>query len=149
MKKMRHVNWICSFIGILLTIVLFLGGCANMNPLSPQTTPTTPAKPVTEVTDVTVSYNYNDTDKVQLSDNNIVLNVGQKLILQPAPGLTKNTRFVSSGDNFIGNVMKQDTMTNDSTKAIFTAIKPGKGILQVIPNTNDTSRAVDLSITIQ
>ena len=149
MEKMRHIKWSAFLIGTLLTTIVFLGGCSNMNPLNPQTNPTTPAKPVTEVTDVIVTYNYNDTDKVQLSDNNLVLNVGQKLVLQPAPGLTKNTRFVSSGENFIGNVMKQETMDNNGTKAIFTAIKPGKGILQVIPNTNDTPRAVDLLITIQ
>lgn len=147
MKKLQNVKWTSFWVGTLLLTLLILGGCANMTPTSPQ--PNAPAEPLAQATDLIVTYNYNDTDKVQLSANNIVLKVGQKLILQPTPGLTKNTRFVSSGENFIGNVMKQETMDKDGTKAVFIAIKPGKGILQVIPNTNDTARAVDLSVTVQ
>jgi len=147
MKKIHHVKWTGLFVGILLTTILYVAGCTNLTPVDPQPNP--PAKPSTEVTDLKVTYNYNDTDKVQLSANNLVLKVGQKLTLVPAPGLTKNTRFVSSGEYFIGNVMKQETMDKDGTKAVFTAIKPGKGVLQIIPNTNETARAADLSITVQ
>lgn len=148
MKKVHHLKWISFLIGTLLLTILFLSGCANnMTPTDPQ--PNMPAEPLTQASDVIVTYNYKDTDTVQVSANNIVLKVGQKLILQPAPGLTKNTRFVSSGENFIGNVMKQEALDKDSTKAVFTAIKPGKGILQIIPNTNETARAVDLSVNVQ
>ena len=148
MKKIQNTRWIGFLVGTLLLAFLFLGGCSNnLTPTNPQ--PNMPAEPLTKATDLIVTYTYNDTDKVQLSTNNIVLKVGQKLILQPAPGLTKNTHFVPSGENFIGNVMKQETMDKDGTKAVFIAIKPGKGVLQVIPNTNETARAVDLSITVQ
>ena len=149
MKKNQQLTWTGFFIGTLLSTMLFIGGCTNLTPVDPQPSPTIPAKPLTEASDVTVTYNYNDTDKVQLSNNNLVLKVGQKLILQPAPGLTQNTRFVSSGENFIGTIMKQETMDNNANKVVFTAIKPGKGVLQVIPNTNQTNRAVNLSITVQ
>lgn len=146
----------------LLTVMiisgsLFLGGCSNLNPTEPQT-PSTPAPPSTVIppvtqppqgNDVKVTYNYNATDKVQLSANNVVLKVGQRLILEPAPGLTKNTRFTSSGDNFFGDVMKQETDQGQSGKAIFTAIKPGKGKLQIIPNTTEVNRAVDFWVTVQ
>jgi len=151
MKGISHVKWTGFFIGTLLSTLLFLGGCTNLTPVDPQSqpSPTTPAKPLTEVTDHKVTYNYNDTDKVQLSSNNLILKVGQKLTIEPAPGLTKNTRFVSSGEYFIGNIMKQETGGTDSNKVVFTAINPGKGILQIIPNTNETARAVDLSVTVQ
>lgn len=150
MKRISHLKWAVFFIGTLLSTILFLGGCTNnMTPVDPQPYPTTPAKPATEGTDTKVTYNYDDTSKVQLSDNNLAIRVGQRLILEPAPGLSKNTRFVSSGEYFIGNVMKQETDDKTSNRVVFTAIKPGKGILQVIPDTDKTDRAVDLVVTVQ
>ncbi|MBP2625346.1 MAG: hypothetical protein H6Q68_57 [Firmicutes bacterium] len=150
MTKISHVKWIKFFVGTLLSTILFLSGCTNnMTPVDPQPYPTNPAKPVTEGTDIKVTYNYGDTDKVQLSANDLILRVGQRLILEPAPGLSKNTRFVSSGEFFIGNVMKQEIDEKNSNRVVFTAIKAGKGVLQIIPNTNQTDRAVDLVVTVQ
>ena len=159
MKAMQRIKWTGFFIGILLSTILVVSGCTNnLTPVDPQPTPspsspspspTIPSKPTTEGSDVKVTYNYNDTDKVQLSNNNLVLKVGQKLILEPAPGLTKNTRFLSSGTYFFGNVMKQETGDKSGNRVVFTAIKAGKGVLQIIPNTNQTDRATDLSVTVQ
>jgi len=130
------------FIALAITVLLIItAGCVNnLRPLEPQT----PAKPVEDTGNVTVTYN---TGKVQLSKNDLVMKVGQKLTLQPAQGLTKNTRFTSSGENFFGDIMQQDTQQSD--KAVFTAIKSGKGRLQIIPNTDETDRAVDLWVTVQ
>lgn len=149
MKKMQHVKRLLSFVGTLLVTILFLGGCTNLTPVDPQPYPSDPAKLLTETTNHKVTYNYNDTDKVQLSTNNLVLKVGQQLTIEPAPGLTTNTRFVSSGEYFFGNIMKQETEDKNNNKVVFTAINPGKGVLQIIPNTNETDRAVDLSVTVQ
>jgi len=149
MKEISPVKWTVFFVGTLLLVVLLLGGCTNLTPVDPQPTPTIPPKQVTEIADLKVTYNYSDTGKVQLSANNLVLKVGQKLTLEPAPGLSTNTRFVSSGEYFIGNVMRQETDGAESNKVVFTAINPGKGILSVIPNTNETDRAVDLVVTVQ
>lgn len=154
MKTTYNQKWLSIFLGLALTAMLLLGGCTNITPTEPtpsptSPSPTSPAKPVTDVTVVRVTYSYGATDKVQLSNNNLVLKVGQTLILEPAPGLTTNTRFTSSGENFFGNVMKQDATGQDNTKASFTAIAPGKGKLTIIPNTNDTARATDLWVTVQ
>jgi hypothetical protein len=157
---MQKKQFIYMVAVIMLSISLFITGCTNVNPVEPQnpSSPTSPAPPSTvnppvvqppQTSDIRVTYNYNATDKVQLSANNIVLRVGQRLILEPAPGLTKNTRFTSSGDNFFGDVMKQDTDSTQTGKAIFTAIKPGKGKLQIIPNTTEVNRAVDFWVTVQ
>ena len=78
-----------------------------------------------------------------------MLNVGDRLVLQPAPGLTKNTRFTSTGKYFIGTIMKQEADKPNSGQVVFTAVKPGKGQLQVIPDTDKTDRAVDLWVTVQ
>ncbi len=163
MKIMRHQKRIIVFIGLLLFATLLLGGCTNINPVEPQpapTTPTTPTNPATPTTptiptkpinmqDVKVTYNYGDKDKVQLSANNIMLKVGQRLILEPASGLTGNTRFTSSGEHFFGDVLKQETSEPNSGKVIFTAIKPGKGKLTIIPRSTETDRASDLWVTVQ
>lgn len=144
-------------VSIMVVSSLLLGGCTQTTPLNPQ-----PQQPPTQQPQqpgsnlpgqigqtTTITYNYGDTDKVQLSANNITLKVGDKLILQPAPGLTKTTRFTSSGENFFGDIMKQDAEQPNSGRAEFTAIKAGKGKLQIIPNTTDVDRAVDLWVTVQ
>jgi hypothetical protein len=136
---------------LLLVSSLLLGGCTNMTPLEPQnpTVPPSPAKETTNVQEHTVTYNYGDTGPIQLSANNLVLNIGQKLVLQPAPGLTKNTRFTSGTDNFWGDVMQQEGEQTSSGQLIFTAKNAGKGKLQIIPNSTETDRATDLWVTVK
>jgi hypothetical protein len=158
MKLMQNKKWATVSVGLLLVASLLLGGCTNLTPVDPQPSPAPapspsptppPASQLPESKDVIVTYNYGDTDKVQLSANNIVLKIGQRLILQPASGLTKNTHFTSSGEYFFSDVMKPAPTVQDSGQAVFTAIKQGKGKLQIIPNTNETARAVDLWVTVQ
>jgi len=151
MNRLSHLKWIGFLVIVLLSTILLLSGCTNVTPVDPQTSPSTPAKSLTDGADLKVTYSYNGsgTDKVQLSANNLVLKVGQKLILEPAPGLTTNTRFVSSGEYFFGTVMKQETGDGGGNRVVFTAIKSGKGVLQIIPNTDQTDRAADLSVTVQ
>ena len=152
---MQYRKQLRVLIGLLLSAALMLGGCTNLNPVTPvepQPAPTVPANPgktANDLKDVKVVYNYNDNDKVQLSANNIMLKIGQKLILEPAPGLTKNTHFTSSGEYFFGDILKQETGGPDTGKVIFTAIAPGKGKLTVIPNTNETNRSSELWVTVQ
>lgn len=136
---------------ILLVSSLLLGGCTDMTPVQPQspTSPTTPSKQAPDVQELTVTYNYADTGPVQLSANNLVLKVGQKLILKPATGLTKNTRFMSSGDNFFGDIMQQQGEENGSGQLVFIAKQAGKGKLQIIPNSTETARATDLWVTVE
>ncbi len=143
MQKARF-TWIVAV--LFLAGGLVLSGCTNLTPLNP---PSPYSSPPPSGQDYTVTYNYSDTGPVQLSANNIVLTTGQKLILQPAPGLTSSTRFVSSGDNFFGDIMKQDGDPQTSGKAVFTAIKQGKGKLQIVPNTTETDRAIDFWVTVQ
>ncbi|MCM0757842.1 hypothetical protein M7775_04545 [Sporomusa sphaeroides DSM 2875] len=151
---------------VWLSLAAFASGCTNnLTPVEPQAPTPAPSQPqipapapVPPVTlpieqpqgkDVVVTYNYGDTGKVSLSSNNLVLKVGQKLILSPAPGVTKTTRFTSSGDNFWGDVMRQEGTVKQNGQAIFTAIKAGKGKLQIIPNSTEVERAVDLWVTVQ
>jgi hypothetical protein len=147
MKIIRTLQ-LCLFIAVFLLGTVIFTGCANnMTPIDPNSgNNTNPSKQFTD--DVKVTYNYSDTDKVQLSNSNVTLKIGQRLILEPAQGLTQNTRFKSSGDTFIGNILKQEEQ-KDGTRVIFTAIKTGKGKIQVIPNTTDDSRAADLWVTVQ
>lgn len=136
---------------LLLAGSLFIGGCNNMTPVDPQgqQSPASPSKQQTpDATERTITYNYGDTGPVQLSDNNITMNVGQKLILKPAAGLTKNTRFTSNTDNFFGDIMEQQGDPN-SGQLVFTAKQPGKGRLQIIPNSTETDRATELWVTVQ
>lgn len=140
---------LCVGLVLLLMFCIVLAGCNNMRPVNPQTPqPTTPPKQATDLQDVTITYNYGDTGPVQLSANNPVLKSGQRLILLPAPGLTKNTRFVSSGENFFGDIMEQQSEEGNG-RLIFVAKNPGKGRLQIIPNTDETDRAVDLWVTVE
>jgi hypothetical protein len=141
-----------TFAVIFLFSSFIMGGCTNVNPTNPPgpyTVNNPPSAQLEDQNQVTVIYNYNATDKVQLSANNITMKVGQKLVLQPAKGLTKVTRFVSSGENFFGTIMKQVADPQTTGKAVFEAIKPGKGKLQIIPNGTETNRAVDLWVTVQ
>jgi len=144
MKNIYSKIFLRATVGLLLSGMLLMSGCDQLTPIEPS--PTSPAK---QLTDIVVTYNYNDTDKVQLSNNDIVLKTGQKLVLQPAPGLTESTRFSSSGENFFGDIMKQETDQKETSKVVFTAIKPGRGSLQIIPNGTETDRATDLWVTVQ
>lgn len=149
------MNTIQLLQAITVIILLFnsfsLSGCTNINPIDPQAPySTNPAKDTPSGTqDYIVTYNYSDTGPVQLSANNIIVKVGQKLVLQPAAGFSGNTRFTSSGENFWGDIMQQQGDTSSAGSATFLAIKPGKGKLSIIPNTNETGRAVDLWVTVQ
>lgn len=137
---------------LLLVSSLLIGGCAtDMTPVEPQnpTVPPSPANPNTNVQEYKVTYNYGDTGPVQLSANNLVLKIGQKLILQPASGLTKNTRFTSGNDSFWGDVMQQEGEQSSTGQLVFVAKQAGKGKLQIIPNTTETARATDLWVTVQ
>lgn len=131
---------------LVVAISLLLGGCSDVRPLDPQT----PSSPATGQTGsaVKVTYNYGDSGNVQLSSNDITLKVGQKLILEPASGLTKNTRFLSAGESFFGDIMTQEANQSEG-KLIFTAKAAGKGKLQIIPNSTETDRATDLWVTVQ
>jgi hypothetical protein len=133
----------------LLSAALLLGGCVNLTPTGSPSAPAAPSAPSAGGDTVKVVYNYGDADKVQLSANNIVLKVGDKLVLQPAAGLTKNTRFKSAGKFFIGDIMKQENDQPNSGRVVFTAVKTGKGQLQVIPDTDKVDRATDLWITVE
>jgi hypothetical protein len=149
MHQMRLIRVITV---LVLFGVLSLAGCTNITPAKPPQPPYSALPPGTQTIerqDVIVTYNYGDTGPVELTANNVVLSTGQRLILQPAPGMTKKTRFMSSGENFWGDVMKQENDPQTSGKAIFTAIKPGKGKLRIIPNTTETERAVDFWATVQ
>lgn len=152
---MLYLKKLIQTAGLLLLVgSMLFSGCSNMTPVEPQspaspTSPGAPSKQVPDVQEFKVTYNYGDTGPVQLSDNNIVLKVGQKLILQPASGLTRNTRFTSSGDNFFGTIMEQQGDQNDSGQLVFLAKQAGKGRLQIIPNGTETARATDLWVTVQ
>jgi|GEM_PF-890055 hypothetical protein len=156
MKNFRAIKATSVIAILLLSGTLLLGGCVNLtqtggpSPEQPSgPSPEQPSGPATGSRDVKVVYNYGDTGKVELSGNNLVLKVGDRLILQPAAGLTKNTRFVSSGKHFIGAIMKQEADKPNSGQVVFTAVKAGKGQLQIIPDTDKTERATDLWITVE
>ncbi|WP_371367245.1 hypothetical protein SRRS_12810 [Sporomusa rhizae] len=149
MKKTKNIFILTAI--LLLSGSILLGGCANnLTPVEPQSPPpaVTPPAGQPPAKDVVVTYNYKDAEPVQLSANNITLKVGQRIVLSPAPGLTKTTRFTSSGENFWGDIMKSEVDPQESGQAIFSAIKPGKGKLKVIPNSTDTDHATDLWVTV-
>lgn len=130
---------------VLLAGALLLGGCVNfVSTDSPATLP----GGATPSAGAKVVYSYGDTGPVQLSANNIVLKVGEKLVLQPAAGLTGNTRFSSAGQYFFYDIVKKVEQP-DSTKLVFEAVKPGKGKLQIIPSGDQTDRATDLWVTVE
>lgn len=146
MKIRNQRTTLIAVLGLILAFSLFLGGCSDVRPIDSQ--PQTP--PVLGQTDqsVKVTYNYGDSGEVKLSANNITLKVGQQLILEPAAGLSKKTRFMSSGENFFNDVMEQ-VKTQDQTKLTFVAKASGKGKLQIIPNYTETERATDFWVTVQ
>lgn len=151
MTLIARIKLIHAVVCLVVLAGLLAGGCNNNltpvdpNGSAPPASPS-PANPVPQEQKVT--YNYGDTGPIQLSANNLELTVGQKLILAPAPGLTKNTRFTSSGENFFGDIMQQEGDTGTG-QVVFVAKKAGKGKLQIIPNTNETSRAIDLWVTVR
>lgn len=144
--RKQRINLI-AVLGLILAFTLFLGGCSDVRPIDSQP-PANP--PVLGETDqsVRVTYNYGDNGEVKLSANNITLKVGQQLILEPAAGLTKKTRFMSSGQFFFNDIMEQ-VKTQDQTKLIFVAKTAGKGKLQIIPNYTETERAKDFWVTVK
>lgn len=137
-----------NYLILLCVLCIFTAACTNVTPLTPET-PNTAPTPTGQNEGSTVIYNYTDSGPVQLSKNNITLKVGEKLVLQPAAGLTSNTRFTSSGEYFWGNIMEQVSPDSATTNATFTAIKPGKGKLTIIPNGTETDRQADLWATVQ
>jgi len=145
MKNIHHKQYLLL---LLLMGSLFFYGCANINPIDPQSPSTIPTPKTEQVGDSIVTYNYADTGDVQLSANNLTLKVGQRLILEPALGLSKNTRFTSSGEYFFSNIMQQDMDQSNETRVVFIGEKPGKGKLQIIPNSTEIDRAVDLWVTV-
>jgi hypothetical protein len=149
MKTIRTNKAATLLAVLLLSGALLLGGCVSTTPTGSPASPSVPSGPSTGAKEAKVVYNYGETGKVQLSENDIVLKVGDRLILQPAAGLTKNTRFKSAGKHFIGDILKQETGQPNSGQVIFTAVKAGKGQLQVIPDTDKTDRAVDLWVTVE
>lgn len=147
---MKHtITWRTLAAAAALGIMLLLNGC-NLTPTDQKPYSLMPSTDSTVTADaVTVTYSYTDTSSVQLSANPVTLKTGQKLVLEPAPGFSGRTRFVSSGEGYIGSVMRQEADPNPSTHVVFTAIKPGTGKLQIIPNMTETERAVNLTITVQ
>lgn len=151
MKIIYNARFAQAAVLLLLLCSLLLGGCTNMNPVEPQTqppTPTSPSKQTTDTQEFKVTYNYGATGPVELSRNNLVMKTGQKLILAPAPGLTKNTRFTSANENFFGDIMQQEG-DQANGQLVFVAKQAGKGKLLVIPNGTETDRATELWVTVQ
>ncbi|SDF08681.1 hypothetical protein [Sporomusa acidovorans] len=146
---MMYIKRIALAAGLFfLASSLLFAGCSNLTPVNPQNPPT-PSKQLDNTQDYTVTYNYGDTGPVQLSANNFSLKVGQRLILKPAPGLTKNTRFTSGNGNFFGDIMQQEGDQSSTGQLSFRAKQAGKGKLQIIPNGTDTDRATDLWVTVE
>lgn len=144
MKIRNQRSTLLAMLGLLIAFTLFLGGCSDVRPIDSQNPPVLGENDQA----VKVTYNYGDSGEVQLSANNITLKVGQQLILEPAAGLSKKTRFMSSGENFFSNVMEQ-VKTQNETKLTFVAKAAGKGKLQIIPNYTETDRAVDFWVTVK
>lgn len=145
MKIRNQRTTFATMIGLLLAFTVFLGGCSDVRPIDGPTLGATSPAPKSET--VKVTYNYSDSGNVTLSANNITLEKGQTLILEPAAGLTKKTRFLSSGENFFNDVMEQ--VKTDNSKLTFVAKAAGKGKLQVIPNYTETDRAIDFWVTVR
>ena len=143
------ITWRRLAIVMTLGITLALYGC-NLSPTDQKPYSLSPGNEAPAAADtVTVTYNYGDTGNVQLSATTVNLKVGQKLILQPAAGFSGRTRFVSSGEGYIGNMLQQETNPNPSQQIVFTAMNAGTGKLQIIPNMTETERATDLTVTVR
>lgn len=107
---------------------------------------------------VTVTYYYGPNNVVTFTQNNIVLRVGQKLILKRDPTSPENlklTRFMSNGESFaICQLVEMINKEGDQRGAkhdgaIFLAKKPGEGKLQVVPNYGDWNNAGYLFATVK
>jgi hypothetical protein len=147
MKTIRTKRLAFAAAVIMLSGTLLLGGCVNMvSTDAPSPSVLTPGQS-TGAYDAKITYNLDSTGKLELSANNIVLKAGQTLLLQPGQGFTGSARFTSSGEYFFGDIMKQEQGQNG--KVIFTAIKTGKGKLQIIPNGTDLEKATDLWVTVE
>ncbi len=149
---MKHIISRFVFITLILSIAITFSGC-NLTPtdqkpylLSPADESPAPA----EMADaVKVTYTYGDTGDVKLSATTVTLKVGQRLILEPAAGFSGRTRFVSSGEGYIGNMLQQAANPNPSQQIVFTAVQAGTGKLQIIPNMTETDRAANLTVTVR
>lgn len=145
---MKNIRSLLLLLLIILLCFVF-GGCnLTSTEQSPYST-LPPAGSVDPTDTIKVTYNYGDTGPVQLSSSNITMKVGQKLVLEPAAGVKGRTRFSSSGEGYIGEMLRQESDESPTTKVTFTAVKPGKGKLTIIPNSTETERAADLMITVQ
>lgn len=154
MKQLENNIFLYTATILVISTSLLLSACTNLIPVQPQqpqppVTPPPSSNQPSQITDYKVIYNYNDTNKVQLSANDLVLKVGDKLTLVPAAGLTKSTRFRSAGEYFFGDIMEQQSTSPESGKVVFVAKKPGKGKLQIIPNNTEIDRATDLMVTVK
>ena len=150
MKKTCN-RWMVFSLTVVV-LCLLLSGCANITPTEPEPPPIPPVPtvpPADSASPMKVSYSYADTGNVQLSANNLTLKLGQQLVLEPAAKMTGRTRFVSSGESYIGDILRQESDQAPTTQVIFTAIKAGKGKLQIIPNMTETERATDLWVTVE
>lgn len=147
MKSNRFKYFICIVVILAFPVYsLILAGCTNnMTPVNP--TPSIPPSRQFNENEIKVVYNYDNTNKVQLSNNNLMLKIGQKLILEPAQGLTKITKFSSAGETFIGNIMERQE-EQSTGRVVFIATKPGKGMIKIIPNQTEVDRATELWVTV-
>lgn len=146
---MKRITARLVFITIVLSISITLSGC-NLTPTDqkPYSLNPTAESPV-PADAVKVTYSYGDTGDVQLSATAVTLKIGQKLILEPAAGFSGSTRFVSSGEGYIGNMLQQTANPNPSQQIVFTAVQSGTGKLQIIPNMTETDRATNLTVTVR
>ena len=147
MRSRFHRAQLPVILALLVSLSLVLSAC-NLTPTEQSPSPNVP-KAAENASAVTVAYSYGATGSVQLSANPVILKVGQKLILEPGAGTTGRTRFVSSGASYVGAILQQETDPSITTRVIFTAVKPGTGELQVIPNMTETERATTLTITVK
>ena len=107
-------------------------------------------------------YYYLDKDNaIAFSKNNFVVQVGQKLVIRresSAPVELRDSRFMSSAgnENFYDVFKIEESINYTGTEkgalhdgAVFTAVKPGVGKLQVVPNYSDWDRARFLIVTVR
>lgn len=110
---------------------------------------------------VTIIYSYGADNFVALSQNNLILRVGQKLVLKRDPNSLeslKTSRFMSSAgeDDFYGHFEFVESINRTSNQkgaphdgAVFIAKKPGPAKLQIVPAYSDWDHAKFLNVTIK